>query len=231
MLSKLINRIRLAQSSVAADLRMRALIYKRVRLWQGAGVVFVHVPKAAGTSISQSLYGRSVGHYSAADVKRFAPACLSNLPSFAVVRNPWSRCLSAYRFAILGGGGGDGPRVAATNPAQYQIPSFRSFSAFVEEWLAGWDVSKLDAIFQPQWPYVCDNHGNLLVDWVGRMEHLGAVEDFVRRSTGSSISLEHHNRSSSGHGKTDYRDEYDPSTREIVGRIFERDIEMFGYDF
>lgn len=34
-------------------------ISHRKSYWSSAGIIFVHVPKAAGTSVSHTLYGRS----------------------------------------------------------------------------------------------------------------------------------------------------------------------------
>ncbi|GAH07415.1 unnamed protein product, partial [marine sediment metagenome] len=58
-----------------------------------------HIPRNGGTSINNALYGRFMGHYTARDVRFWAPDLFGRLPSFAVTRNPWARLLSAYRFA------------------------------------------------------------------------------------------------------------------------------------
>lgn len=57
-----------------------------------AGIGFVHVPKCAGSSIAQSLYGRSMGHRSWRWFRKIG------VPTVAVIRDPVDRFLSAYDY-------------------------------------------------------------------------------------------------------------------------------------
>jgi chondroitin 4-sulfotransferase 11 len=45
----------------------RILVRRRAHLLREAGIVFIHIPKAAGSSVNQALYGRFMGLYSAQD--------------------------------------------------------------------------------------------------------------------------------------------------------------------
>lgn len=69
-------------------------------------ITFIHNPKTAGTSISQWLdenfvtkIGRKHGNY--AEMQTYFPETNYN---FGVVRNPWSRLVSWYKFAGHGSG-------------------------------------------------------------------------------------------------------------------------------
>ena len=77
--------------------------YRARNNFRRAGVAFVHVPRAAGLSISRTLYNRDIFHFSASQMRRVLPADVLNLPRFAIVRNPWDRTVSAYHFATQGG--------------------------------------------------------------------------------------------------------------------------------
>ena len=71
------------------------------------GVIFTHVPKSAGTSIVDSLFGQKSRHvpilrYAAHDEQRFAESF-----KFTFVRNPWSRIHSAYHYLHRVVGKGD----------------------------------------------------------------------------------------------------------------------------
>jgi hypothetical protein len=75
--------------------------------------------------------------------------------------------------------------------------------------------------------FVTDRQGNLIVDLVGKFEKL--QDDFatVGRRLGLPGELPRSNESR----HRDYREYYDERTRRLVEEHFRRDIEMFGYDF
>ena len=67
-------------------------------------LIFVHVPRVAGTSIAQTLYGqRCTRHYSIRYYKTVAPEFWAAADSFAVLRDPFDRFASAYAFVRSGG--------------------------------------------------------------------------------------------------------------------------------
>lgn len=210
-----------------ASLRMATLVKRREPLWIGRGIVFIHVPKAAGTSINQALYGRFMGHPRASDVERWGSTRLRALPRFAVVRNPWDRLLSAYRFARRGSGVG-GIVAGMQNPQQYRVPEFESFDRFVHEWLAPREVITLDGVFKPQHWFLYSPEGELLVNHLGKLENLEPTYAFIEHSIGQAIDLPRSNQSGE---RIDYRQVYTPETRAIVESIYRQDVETFGYDF
>jgi chondroitin 4-sulfotransferase 11 len=209
-------------------LRRALLVRRRSRYWLRAGIVFIHIPKAAGTSFNEALYGRFMGHPRADDLRRWAPAAVNALPSFSVTRNPWDRLLSAYRFAKAGQGIGDSYRAGMWRPHLYRGPEFETFERFVEEWLAPRDAARLDGIFQPQSWFLCDARGELLVDHAGRLEDLGPTYDFIARHVGPISPVGHANRSGE---PIDYRSRYTTRLARLVGDIYREDIERFGYKF
>ena len=209
-------------------LQRAVMVRRRQAIWLRAGIVFIHIPKAAGTSINEALYGRFMGHVHASDVQRWASPQVKALPSFAVTRNPWDRLVSAYRFARLGRGIGGKVQAGVRRPEQYRTAEFATFETFVADWLAARDVERLDGIFQPQWPFVCNSSGNVVVDHLGRVENLDPTIEFIRRATGLSVELHRSNQSGES---ADYRDFYTPALVELVGSIYRRDVQLFGYDF
>lgn len=209
-------------------LRGADLIRRRKQYWIAAGIVFIHVPKAAGTSINQALYGRFMGHVRARDIRRWAPQSVKALPSFAVTRNPWDRLVSAWRFARRGEGIGGRLQAGVWRPQQYRIAEFETFERFVMQWLSARDVDRLDSIFQPQSRFVCDRTGRALVDHVGRLDDLGPTLDFLRARLGKAPAIPSSNRS----GRiVDYHTLYTPELVDRVGRIYASDVEAFGYAF
>ena len=153
--------------------------------WRQANVIFVHVPKAAGTSVSTVLYGRHMGHLGARTIKKHAASEYNSLYKFALVRNPWDRLYSAYHFAKVGGS----EKVPMRHPEQYTVPAFASFHAFVYEWLAGKDLTKLDFVFMPQSFFVLDESGKVLVDDVFKVEALAECKHALSERLGRAIEI------------------------------------------
>jgi hypothetical protein len=219
--------LRRAYYRLPDSLQRAVLVKRRESAWIAAGIVFIHIPKAAGTSINDALYGQFMGHVRAADIRRCGSPRLKALPSFAVTRNPWDRLVSAYRFATAGRGTGGRIQAGVRDPQQYRIPEFESFQRFVTDWLCHRDPARLDPIFQPQHLYVAGG-GSLLVDHLGRLDDLGPTLDFIERHLGSRPSIERSNLSGNS---VDYRDFYTPALTRTVAEIYRTDVDLFGYRF
>ena len=214
--------------SLPSGFQRRVLVARRAPLWIEAGIVFIHVPKAAGTAINEALYGRFMGHVRASDIERWGSPALRALPRFAIVRNPWDRLVSAYRFVKRGGGIG-GPHAGRVRRAgQYRVPQFDTFERFVREWLTGRDLAKLDPVFHPQSLYVCGANSDLLVDHLGHYEDLEATYAYLRERLPSLPQFAHSNRSGEA---VDYRTFYTPQLAEIAASIYADDVRTFSYSF
>lgn len=73
------------------------------------GICFVHIPKTAGNSIGEWLYGFGPGHRRWDHYQRLDPENFPRWHKFAVVRDPVDRFISAYRYLRDGGADlGDG---------------------------------------------------------------------------------------------------------------------------
>jgi Sulfotransferase family len=128
---------------------------RRWRHYRRARVIFVHVPKAAGSSIASLLYGGRLGHHPARKLMRENAASWAALEKFAVVREPVARFLSAYAFAFSGG-----TRQGAIRwRPEYERPEFRDVNAFVLEYLVRGDILEKDVVFWPQSHFVRDAGG------------------------------------------------------------------------
>jgi hypothetical protein len=190
------------------------LVRRRQAAWLKAGIVFIHVPKAAGTTISEALYGQFMGHVWAADLEHWGSRAIRALARFAIVRNPWDRVVSAYRFEKGWGGAG--------------IPEFETFESFLTRWLKLRDPRKLNFVHQPQWRFIYDAGGRCLVDHTGRFEDLDATICYLRDLVPHLPDIGHSNPSGA---PVDYREFYTPQLAEIVASIYADDVALFGYRF
>ena len=83
-------------------------------------------------------------------------------------------------------------------------------------------------LFQPQHGFVTDESGNLLADYIGRVEDMQASYDRICARIGiASAALGQVNSSRRG----SYRDYYDPQLIDGVADLYARDLELFGYRF
>jgi hypothetical protein len=208
--------------------QMRLLVRRRTPLWLKAGILFIHIPRAAGTSINQALYDRFMGHPRASEIRRWGSAELNALPSFAITRNPWERLVSAYRFARRGGGVGGPFEAGVLEPDRYRGAEFEDFARFVTQWLPAQQGERLDWIFQPQSLFVTGDSGQLLVDHVGRLDDLKPTLDFIDGAIGRRPRIAVGNRSGEA---TDFRQFYTPALVEAAARFYAEDVDRFGYSF
>ena len=200
-------------------------IYRRYIPWKKAGCIYIHVPKAAGTSISKSIYGRPLGHYTTCEIFEKFPKLFASAYKFSFVRNPWDRVLSAYRFAKIG----RTESMGIYKPEQYAIPEFDSFESFVFDWLLIRDINKLDFVFQPQYKFLYSENGTLMVDFLGKLERLNNDIKTVEQVLGTNLVIPFANRTSR---ENNYRDAYkNTSLIEKVREIYLKDITLFNYEF
>lgn len=83
-------------------------------------------------------------------------------------------------------------------------------------------------LFHPQNSFVTASDGQLLADYVGRVEQMQQSFDEVCERIGiPTTTLEKVNASERGN----YRDYYDQPLIDGVAKLYARDLEMFGYEF
>jgi hypothetical protein len=203
------------------------------------GFLFVHIDKAAGSSIGLALQPvatrrnpsrwrrrliwlgalNRLGSYRALEFPAHAHAtvakrCLppevyDGLFKFAFVRNPWDRLVSRYAYLLNN----------EKHPRHKFVRRMKGFEDYV-----AWELGR-GRFFQHT--YVTGPDGKLIVDFIGHYERLR--EDFEKVCARLKVSADLPRANASAH--QDYRTYYSPSTRELVGKYFQRDIELFGYDF
>ena len=79
----------------------------------------------------------------------------------------------------------------------------------------------------PQYEYLCDWKGKVLVDFVGRFESLDRDVKKLSKILSKEIKLNHLNKSS----KLDYTDVYTDQMIKEVKNIYKNDLRIFNYSF
>ena len=131
--------------------------------------ILVHIPKTAGRSIINSIYGndlKNCGHRTYFFYKYlFTKKRIQNMYTFSFVRNPYSRLFSAYNFLKKGG-----ENLHDLNAKRDYIDCFKDFNEFINFGLE--NAVKNNVIhFVPQYNFITDK-GDILIDYVGKFESL-----------------------------------------------------------
>jgi hypothetical protein len=138
-------------------LAMRAFAWRMPPQMRQRKLIFLHVPRAQGTSIAHALYGsHCIQHHSARYFKTIAPGLWRMAESFAVLRDPYDRFASAYSF--VRSGGTTSCRLSHVFLEQTRhIRSIDDYLSFIEER----DIFSLDFVMRPQSWFVCDSRTGL----------------------------------------------------------------------
>lgn len=202
--------------------------------------LFVHVPKAAGTSVRNVLQpfsldprehwlnraldrvGIHVNRWGPFPYLRFRihdsirvaqrhlpPEIFARLFKFAFVRNPWDTMVSLYSYI----------RARPDHHRHCIVRKLANFEAFVDYELRRGIARQVD--------FLTDESGSLLVDFVGRFEHLN--DDFAGVCDRLGIRQRLDRANASRHA--DYRSFYSDRAIEQVAEYFAADIQRFGYSF
>lgn len=194
-----------------------------LRTQMEANSIFVHVTKSGGTAVAQALFGEQPHHYRAIHYRAmYGYRRFDRMYKFAFVRNPWDRLYSAWSY-LAGGGWSEYDRSwYAANISQYT-----DFNSFVKQWLTAHSVER-HIHFRPQSWFLCDKRGRILVDYVGRFEELADDYKVVSSRLGIDTPLKKMNVS---RREANYSEIYDEEAREIVAKVYQRDIALFNYQF
>ena len=189
--------------------------------------IFVHVPKAAGISVCQSLFGNLAGGHST--IKRymviFSPVDFNLYFKFTFVRNPWDRLFSAFNFLKQGG-----ICNADLFFSHKYLSQYESFNDFVIDWVNKENIQKYTH-FIPQYQFLCPPFSsNVSVDFIGFFENLEDDFLFIKDKLNVDVCLEHSNQTQKKE-PLNYMDFYTEETRGIVGDVYSKDISLLGYNF
>ncbi len=221
--------------------------------------IFVHIPKTAGRSVEMFFINKlhlsrendadraqllitdnddpskgteKLSHLSATEYVQCGHVTqqeFSRFYKFSFVRNPWARLVSEYRYR--------------------NYLNHKSFKDFVMNKLPPPGRGDKYRHIMPQTEMLYDKDGNLLVDFVGKFEHLQQDFEQVCKHLGFIDSRLLHINSSDKKSRElrrkvrnflyrngenelrSYVDFYDTETREIVTRLYHGDIKNFDYNF
>jgi len=154
------------------------------------GVAFIHIPKAAGMSLSEAIYGEQIGHLKWHHVHGSNPRIYDTLVKFAVCRDPIQRFASAFQFLKQGG--------INQSDEQFSRDVLGDFKTLEDFAIALADNDVLAKVqrkvhFQAQHDFVCDRNGTIMVDYLVAIDRL--AEDVPQILTAEQCGeIPHKNR-------------------------------------
>jgi hypothetical protein len=197
--------------------------------------IFVHIRKAAGSSMRDTLEPLSLPkprdvkskvksrflkieqdyrkyafrqHDDINVAKKLIPEeIFDSFFKFAFVRNPWNRLVSEYEFIRRRPDHSRHSKVIKMNFEQYIHYQSKRFDAHQINMLA-------------------DKKGVLLMDFIGKFENLQEDWNFVTDTLGIENKKLSHKKKA---GIKNYDSYYTDETRELVAELWKKDIEAFGY--
>jgi hypothetical protein len=207
---------------------------------EAAGIWFVDIPRTGSTSLKLALaeqfgseFGKSflredaqttekviLDHTTARRVRQIlSPELWNRLFTFSIVRNPWDRCYSLFRYRI----------------ANNEIPAAFPFSEYLtllerkNTRRHPYTPFRKGFYFMPMCDFVLDEEDKQLVSYIGRFEEREECMLVLREKTGVEFSGSRRAEVIGQPG--DYRKAYCNEGMEIVARIYRDDIERFRYQF
>ncbi len=197
-------------------------------------VAYLSMPKVACSSISVSMLRRDdiPDDYTVFSIRR--PFC-SSVPAgdgwftFTFVRNPFARLVSCYesKFHTDPLRNRNAMRRKSLDFDGYlygYMKKDEGFSTFINQIVSiPWRLDNNH--FCSQYRKITDKNGKLLVDYIGKFEHL--VEDYeLVRARGDFAPLKIYNKSRHG----DWRDYYTTDLVKKVYRKYSVDVKFLGYE-
>lgn len=192
--------------------------------------IFIHIPKAAGTSIKQALDLPGGGHPPWQYYYTTYPLLWHKYSSFTVVRNPWDRLVSAYHYAKTRNSYWHNDK-SGLHP-DYRTLQDKTFSECVSILKNERGLLKHESwLNQTIWTTGANqfNEKTIMVDHVLRFENL--AKEYARFCKLLNIKpgkLPDRNRTER---EREYKHYYDQETMKMVADLYESDIDTFHYTF
>lgn len=235
------------------------------------GLIFIHIPKSAGTSVASAVarglgiapdYGglaeryarvtidgtplythqtEHAGHARASAVRTEGREAFDRAFTFSVVRNPWDRLVSMWRFTLEAKPTGRSPwkRLKlglGLNREKAEQLRQRLLAGTIDDWLDACDDYRWEG--WPGWTgrwFGCAWHRLPQCAWldaplnaVYRIEDAAEIEADLGHRLRASVRLGRENASNRDSG---WRDYHTARSRRFVEDVFAPDIARFGYSF
>ena len=149
------------------------------------------------------------------DVRAEARRMFESFFKFSGVRNPWARAVSLY-----------------FRRERIKVSESLTFEEFCEQHAYASDACAHPTLHKNQFDWLCDESGGLLMDFVYKVEEFDDAIREIRERTEGRVDLVQKvlNRNPQSRS-SDYRSMYNQRTKDLIAKVYEKDIDWFKYSF
>jgi hypothetical protein len=149
------------------------------------------------------------GHMSSEEIRTIYPKQWNDYYKFAIERNPWDKCVSAFKWhAIIK------PHITGVRENDFKLYLKHQQPLLPTDWSS----------------YTKDNV--IATDTVFTVENISKLYDVMRERFKIDIPEEiYYNTKLKQTKREHYSHYYDDESREIVERLFQNEIKTFGYEY
>lgn len=198
------------------------------RIYHQHKCVFIHICKTGGSSVVTALHkgvNAPPDHQLPHDIIERLPDIWREYFTFAFVRNPWDRFVSAFLYNTRRGKA----KGSKAKGIEKILPRYNyNFNKFMS--IHGNERILKSFQFRPQTTWLWSRNGKPLdYNFIGRYERLQEDFNFICEQIGlEETQLIHRNASPNRKHYTEY---YNNKTKKIVENLYKTEIEYFNYRF
>lgn len=183
--------------------------------------LYIHIPKAGGSSISMGLYGRQIGHWTFREWEAKYGSAIHELTTFSVLREPVSRFISAFWFLKEGGMNELDQNFANTHLSKYESPQDLALD-LLDPPTQGNVLSYFH--FRPQFEFICNEDFGVSIDYLISLENMREGLDVMFGAEGFSFDVPRLNEGSRAKGSVT---ELSGEGLDILHLIYRDDFAMY----
>ncbi len=191
-----------------------------------AGAIFIHIPKTAGVSVCNAIYGTDqlFGHAPASGWREQDRKRYERLFVFSFMREPTERFFSAFYYLRGSALTQKDKDFSAKVLAPFDTPDALLDAMINDRFLRARVMSWVH--FTPQSWYLTDQDGKLLVDYIGRVETFDESMSEIAMRLGKEYTPTHANTS-----KRPKKLSLSEKSQELINRLYREDFALYQENF